>query len=176
MLNLLTSRVHEMSGRTMAYNQAVLVSTFGFTCVGMENASVNSTYPVTSTITPTGHYVPYELDVLNPRESMGYILAWSYDMLDNIGTAHVSSIYCTSSGIATRGVTWDPSLTVIEYVGLGSMTTDVMIHERVFSESGNGAVTWMSGTDNNIAIHWEPYCLPGCQLELHPESNLFLIS
>ncbi|MCL5794723.1 MAG: hypothetical protein M1138_07875 [Candidatus Thermoplasmatota archaeon] len=138
----------------MQYVQEVPVSTFGYTGPGYEYASMNSTYPVTVTISPSGHSVYYDLNALNPQTSLSYTLFWPWGMSDNSGSVHVSSIYYTSTGIATRGVTWDPSFSATEFGGFGTMTTDVLIHERVFAETGSGAVTGMSETNSNIAIHW----------------------
>ena len=138
----------------MQYAQTLPFSTFAYTGVGDEYASMNSSYPVTATISPGGHSVYYDLNALNPQTSLSYFLLSPWGMSDNSGSIHVSSIYYTSTGIATRGVTWDPSFSASEYVGFGTMTTDVLIHERVFAETGSGPVTGMSETNSNIAIHW----------------------
>ena len=139
----------------MAFNcNTVPVSTFGYNGCGQEYASLNSSFLVKHIINPTGNYFFYDLSSLKYQESLWYKINFYYGMSNNSGITLVSGIYYTPSGIATREITWAPSFSATESDGFATLTTDVMIHERVFAESGSGAVTGQSYTNGNIVVHW----------------------
>lgn len=146
----------------MAYGAQVPYQPFplGSVSTAYEHASLNATFPVYILITPHSRSITYDINAVKPVTSIG--TSTSYGMSYNYGNMYVGSIYYTSSGVATREITWDPSFSSSVGWGYLNYNTNVLIMERVFGNGPNGAwngagegsITGRALTNNNIAIHW----------------------